>query len=1121
MPIYDLDERTSYLWEQMGSPTSSILGAALVVSANAPDSVIGCNRNIFRTLSGALEALPQVINYPILIEVANFGQLGDLVLDNYKFGPRGSLEIINRNFSRQESIVSTIGNTQFNPVSGVYSTTNNPYLYLSGVKIRGGYDASNSLMSPLQGFLNASCMSISCAVFSGTRDSRLSGTGGTNKLNAFISSRHNSSNSYARSTLVIDDKNTVQPYGSNNFDINFGAYDLFSPDSFDEIQSKDASTLSFYNSQHLFENVIEGGSKFNGLYYGNKLNKIYISNCNGPIFIRNFFLDGSGFSRSGNDNGVEINNSNDVFLENIVVCRYRKAGFLVNNSKVIFLRSNAAQRIYDFNSDGTRRTDSYATRRVNLTRSTEYLKDDMGAGLIANNSNINFSSTYQREYSLLSSLLGPDNIPLPNNYQAIEFSKCANGIILNNSTLIGGKPLNSSYAAAQATDFEMYLRCAHNVGAGVLLDNSKMFFEGYTRVEENLNGIILESSILELDRIYCKYNQHKGLVAINSKITTNKNLNTYHIAGSRRGDAIVFFANGQNLLLDNSTYKPTYVSGMENYYVNESYQDSIGKIFNTSSSNFGALENVRLQNGSEAVFMSPTMSRVAAYSFPASISNIWGFKGSDLHVVNNSKATLRGTRYFTTKFQGPTTYQTSKGLAAICAENNSTVTINGPTVVYQYGIDLLAEDNSKILISPPKDSTDQQLDISSITLADPYNHTAVELHSTRACIVVNKNSSLDIKDLGSYRTHWGKNSYSSIVQSSGVDYQTISPSEFELYTSGGSLQFYPNPIVPSNGTSYGGGAVYGTDSIPVSVGADKFDTTRYPARGLQYLIDLNSNQFDFSSATFGGMCVRALNNSVVNVHNVNFPTGWWNCSSPFYDGTKALAAGTACDRLFIWNIADTSKLKASYLSVSGLFPRSAEYVGPFGYWTSASNNRANYGSPSGTPDTSSLSVLDNFGRNPSGTAFSTTAADNYGVFRLYFSVDPMINSLTYANNPSGGFGSIPQIYAQGYQPSTSLICSGFASSIYLNCRQRNTAGTIQPSGYYYGKDMVIDALTQNVILDESAANTFANAKHCASGKSNAAKKVAIYYPYTQVNQGDSASLLGIGSVNMFDIERIN
>lgn len=1115
MPIYDLDERTNYLWEIMGNPTSSILGAAFVVSADAPDTAIGCNRNIFRTLSGALEALPQVINYPILIEIASFGQLGDLVLDNYKFGSRGSLEIINRNFSRQESIVSTVGNAQFNPVAGAYSISNNPYTYLSGVKIQAGYNASNALMSPLQGFLNASCMSISSAVFSGTRDSRLSGTGGTSKLNAFISHRHNKINYYTRSTLVIDDKNTVQPYGANNFDISFGAYDLYSPDAFDEIQTKDASTLSFYNSDHLYTAASE--NKYNGLYYGNKLNKIFISNCNGPIYIRNFFLDGSGFNKVGNDNGVEINNSNDIYLENIVVCRYRKAGFFINNSEVTFLRSNAAQRIYDFNADGTRKTDNYSIRRVNLTRSTEYLKDDYGAGLLANNSNINFPSTYLRDYSLLSSVLGPTNIPLPSNYQAIEFSKCANGIILNNSVLTGGKPINTGVPAIQTTDFEMYLRCSHNVGTGILLSNSKMFFEGSIISEENLNGFVVESSIFELDRIYCKFNQHKGLMAINSKIITNKNLNNYHIAGTRLVDSIVFFGNGQNILLDKSTYMPTTVSGMENYYTNETYENCIGKIFNTSSTNFGSLESVRIQNGSEAVFMSPKMNRTAAYSFPTSLTSLWGFKGSELHVVDNSKATIKGTKYFATRMQGPTTYGLSRGLAAVCAENNSKISINGPTVIWQYGIDLLAENNSNITIAPPKNSLDQSLDISSITLADPRNHTAVELHSTRSCIVVNNNSTLDIRDLGSFRTNWSKTSYSSIIQSSGVNYETVSPEQFQMYTSGGSLQFYPNPTVPNGGAAYG--TVNGAEYV---LGAtDNFSDSNYPSKSLHYLQNLNISPINFSAVTFGGMCVRALNNSIVNVHNVNFPAGWWNCSSPFYDGTYPFDGGGSCFRTFIWNIADSSKLNASYLSVSGLYPRSSGYYGPFGYWTSATQNRATYGLPSSTPDTSSLSVLDIFGQNPSGTAFSTTSVENYGVFRLYFSVDPMVNSLSYANKPSAGFGSIPQIYAQGYQPSSSLICSGVASAMYLNSKQRNNAGSIQPSGYYYGEDIVINPLDQNVMLDESAANTFANAKHCAAAKSNTAKKVAIYYPYYSVNQGDSASLLGIASVNTFDIERID
>jgi len=87
--------------------------------------------------------------------------------------------------------------------------------------------------------------------------------------------------------------------------------------------------------------------------------------------------------------------------------------------------------------------------------------------------------------------------------------------------------------------------------------------------------------------------------------------------------------------------------------------------------------------------------------------------------------------------------------------------------------------------------------------------------------------------------------------------------------------------------------------------------------------------------------------------------------------------------------------------------------------------------------------------------------------------------------------------------------------------QRNSSNNIVPSGFYYGSG-VMDITTFNrVKLDESSAETFANAKHCATGKSGNARLVSIYYPYTGVNYGDSISNLGIGSVNVFDIERDN
>ena len=142
MPVHDLDERTFYLWEKLGYPTSSISGVALVVSADASDNDVQCNKNIFRTVSAAIEALPQTINFPVIIEIASFGQLGDLVLDNYKFGPRGSIEIINRNFARCDSEASStvfvVGNTvtterSYLTIVSSDLVTENNYFYTSSL----------------------------------------------------------------------------------------------------------------------------------------------------------------------------------------------------------------------------------------------------------------------------------------------------------------------------------------------------------------------------------------------------------------------------------------------------------------------------------------------------------------------------------------------------------------------------------------------------------------------------------------------------------------------------------------------------------------------------------------------------------------------------------------------------------------------------------------------------------------------------------------------------------------------------------------------------------------------------------------------------------------------------
>lgn len=218
------------------------------------------------------------------------------------------------------------------------------------------------------------------------------------------------------------------------------------------------------------------------------------------------------------------------------------------------------------------------------------------------------------------------------------------------------------------------------------------------------------------------------------------------------------------------------------------------------------------------------------------------------------------------------------------------------------------------------------------------------------------------------------------------------------------------------------------------------------------------------------MCVRALNGSIVNLLNVNFPCGWWNPSSVIYD-TSSGESNPLCSRLFIWNIADRSQLKASLISVSGLFPADAGYHGPSGDWGIS-------GLPNITSHTGALSVLDYFGKslkNPLGK----TTQQNYGPFRLYFSVNPAVNVLTNINDIN--YGAIPQVYAQGYQPSSYMMTSGSVSSLYpmllhvsgcpyhyglplsnfdvanLGSLEQNltlVSANLVPSGYYYGTHMM-------------------------------------------------------------------
>lgn len=1120
MPVYDLDERTHYLWEQLGYPTSSIPGVALVVSANASDSQVTCNKNIFRTVSAAIAALPQVINYPIIIEIANFGELGELTLNNYKFGPRGSLEIINRNFSKQEAFLS--GSIAGTPIFGFPQASANYYLgtdqkYVSSFSLLNGAAIPGfEKTTPLQGFLQASCLSISAPVFSSTTDSRLNGAlPSTRKLNGYTNAVKTSSN-YNRGTLIIDTKSRFEPYVGDVYNLAFEPF-AYNYELADDLGSKDALIFDYFQNAFLAQSNSEGNiisynnfRAFNGLYYGNKLSKIYVNNCDGPIYIRNFFLDGKGPTVTNNFVGVEVNNSPNIFLENMVAARYRKAGFKFTNSTVNILRSCVANRIYDFDSapTPTRITGNFADRAryLNYNSSSGYLQEDNSAGVVAYNSVINFSSTRDWEQAQYDSVLaGTNTSAIPTTYQIFEFNDNSNGMILNNSTLIGGDSFRESTADISGIVDQSYFDFNKNVGCGLIANNSTVSLNGRVRAVDNLNGIRINSSQFDFEELELKRNQIIGLELNNSRVTYNKNLRKAHINGARRvmtfSKPIEFTLNGIHLSLNRSSFSPAYTSGMEFLYNDCVIERPLGTHVSSTIT-----EQIRVDNNSQLTLISPKIVR-GIHTGPVGSTysrQNTSKKGSEISCTNNSKVTIRGTRFYPTRIVGPDSRSYQKNLAGVAAVNNSTIEINGPTIIAQFGVDLLADNNSTINITPSKSDFDGTIDLSSISLSAPENHTMVELHSTRACIVVDKNSSLNVKDLGSFRQTW---SATALFTASGPDYggdtDTLINSN---YVSGGSLQFYPNP---NSDTANAAPTVTGTALANAFV--------KY-SNGYGALKALNSSPLEFSSVTFGGMCVRVLNNSVANIHNVNFPCGWWNPSAAYYDEDVTFDSGGACFRPFIWNVADQSQLKSSFLSVSGKYPRLAGYVGPFGYWRQ-SNGQAASGLPTGTPDTSSMSILDIYGSNPSAVAFTTSTLGNYGAFRLYFGTNPFVNTLV--NHDGTGRGIIKQIYSQGYQPSTTLVCSGDASSLYRMSLIRNSSNVVSPSGFYYGSGVMDTKGYMRVVLDESSAETFANAKHCATGKSGNATLVSIYYPYKFVKYGDTNNENGVASVNLFDIERDN
>jgi hypothetical protein len=1108
LPLHDLDERTHLLWERLGHPTSAITGMSFIVSGDATSS---CNPLYFTDLSSCLEAMPEVINYPILIEVASFGNLGDLHLSNKIFGPNGSLEIVNRNsafagsvdLNNQPMSLDQIDSdfTDFSLASSVSSLQD-----ASAPSIT--FDLFNSFLYTNNQFIASASNRWQDVRYSLENQYVFTRRVGKDQLGAMTASLSSTVSAWAND-------GTLEKASSG---LVFDRYDV-TYRSTDSMNTYDASTTDQIDNNQFFPvDGLSNGADVDDIVaaslYFNHLNSIKVTNCNGPIYIRNFTVDG----QKSKEKGIEITNST-VNLERCSASRCTKAGLYATNSDVKLLRGFVAFRNYGY-EDGVRVGQNYGHKINNYTTLDSY-----GAGIYAENSTIEFKNTYARDIeksSQASSLVYTDSyagdLPVPSQENLYCLSRNDIGIHAVNSNILGGRTeLDGSATNAWQDAVQVFSEL--NTEAGARLNNCNLNLKGRFTLYGNYFGLDAKNSDVSFDFFKAYGNQREGMKLDGCSFIYNNNLYTgwldtidYTFARDQYlQHQVTLLRNGGAIEAHNSTISPVYTSSMPDIY----------ESFMVSGDHGVYIGNERFNVKPNIVLDSSKLDAIHASIYPTANGDIEeACLGEAISAKNGSEVYLRGSKEYANKVIGGNTDSQQQRRAGIYANNNSTVSLQGPTVMARFGVDVLVDNNSQLDICPHRDSDGMTM-VSSFNLDDRSNHTIVELHSTRACVVADNGSVLNFQDLGSYHDLWANpdGTYGPALDLTRNDYlktDQAGTSDYVSSVSGGSLQFYPNAFL-NTGIPFNPAALADEER--------KFTIGSYTPQSHYYLLDMPESESDklattgVSSVTTGGMCVRALNQSKVNAINVHFPAGQNQMSSVIYDFDGVDGLEAACTRPPIWNIADDSILKASYLAVSGYHPQDAGYVGPSGNWYSASE------APESTPDTSSLSVLDYYGRDGGNqNIFGQSTAKNYGAFRLFFSVDPLTNYLIDPDQVLSGYAT--QVFSQGYNFSGPLsAASTDVANEYTKALFSPEYYTTSDAGFYYASSMVHSPKTVKAVLDDSAMNTFANAKHNTVNKSGLANVVTRYEPFDTGIGGDSTSNKdsgkGVASVNNFNLRKLN
>lgn len=1039
LPTVDLERRDDFLFYRTGAPTSSVDGITFVLSGTAGAD----GTNVYATIDDIVERLPKVVRFPVLIELCSYGDLGTLELKGIVTEGSGSIEFVNRNFSASDTGISytvataNLYGSQTHTVASNFANAglHNAISLVSSTKLEQNCFTSSAYDTHHRAVIVRKPAGTAAAAIDFVTISVGDGT-------AFFNG--------ASANLNLYDE-TVDP--------SISAYDP-NPGT----RMGRGGSLIGANSNRVALAALD--NTLNAHYYGNYFSKVVVDNCGGDIKFTGICVDtasGTGATLEHLENyGWDIRHSY-ITIENCVGMRAKKAGFHFENSKVDVGRSIYALRNYSASNTDRLHTDT------DLELSKFSLSGSYGAGLEAINSIVN--------------IIGVETLP-NGGFARLAFGNTV-GFRLINSRLYGGV-----HHTAQTTTKLTYLTSLYN-RIGFLLENSHLDFNGRLETFGNdAHGVEAINSTIKLHQFSVEDNQKSGFLLKKSHLVYGKNLKPVTTAVGGRAQFSVT-NNGQNFTLkNNSSLVPAYpesndladtnaVSGFGSWTVSSTSHGSNHELksWNGSFSEIygeGSIPGNLISDGSYAEFM--------GFDYAAPSASVGDPKvpvyGQAILAENNSCVVLRGLSVDAAKqcvITAAHLYNTGAAdtyasaieaswfKSAVCARNGSQIVLSGPNKISRYGVGLLAENNSTIRIQPPayEYGDGKLIDGKSFFRTDlSGTHTSLNLHSTRAGIVLNNNSNLEIVNVGATGfagDTWGSSSFGEITD-----------------VSGGYINFYANPF------SY---QVTGS-TAPLLTGLAGISQSE---KGM-------SPNLAFGGLSLGGMCVRAINNSNIYLNGVNFGAASANTladntsvSGEFYD------VSNTCCRLMMWNIADSSKIHAANLLVSGVSPSSAGYHGPSGHWANGSS-------------------LDAYGSNG---ASSTAAFKNLGYFRLFFSVDDLIEGAGIGVDTDGG--DLKQIISQGYSPSSSpcTLLTGFPT--VRGEVDSMIVSTSADVSAYTGRG--IGKLLH--FFDESAGAAFANALHCTQ---QVIGLVSLYSSDATKNTADSyehASTHGVGikSLTKFDLTR--